>query len=52
MSIVVYILRERGQNYPFFTCVLGEQKELEQTEKRKREQKELERSGENLCIKL
>ena len=34
---VVCILRERGQNYLFFNCVLRKQKEFERSEKRANE---------------
>ena len=37
----------------FFDCVLRKQNRFKETERKgKREQRELERSGENLCIKL
>ena len=49
----IYILRKRRQNCRCFNCVLRKQKELKKRERKgTREQKELERSRENLFIKL
>ena len=49
---VLYKLREQRPNYPFFNCALRKLKQLKKKVKGKREQNELEGSGENLCIKL
>ena len=49
----IYILRKRRQNCRCFNSVLRKQKQLKKRERKgPREQKELERSGENLFIKL